>query len=98
MLYFNSIPKILTPDVNGEGILLTNLMARSEIIPSLLNNPMMFYKYDIQEGDTPEIIADKYYGDSYRYWIVLFANQIGIHFIRSIINLIIEIIFIKCFF
>lgn len=76
MLYFNSIPKILTPDVNGEGILLTNLMARSEIIPSLLNNPMMFYKYDIQEGDTPEIIADKYYGDSYRYWIVLFANQI----------------------
>lgn len=76
MLYFNSIPKILTPDVNGEGILLTNLMARSEIIPSLLNNPMMFYKYDIQEGDTPEIIADKYYGDSYRYWIVLYANQI----------------------
>jgi hypothetical protein len=76
MLYFNSIPKILTPDVNGAGILLTNLMARSEIIPSLLNNPMMFYKYDIQEGDTPEIIADKYYGDSYRYWIVLYANQI----------------------
>lgn len=76
MLYFESIPKILTPDVNGDGIILTNLMTRSEIIPSLLNNPMMFYKYDIQEGDTPEIVADKYYGDSYRYWVVLYANQI----------------------
>ena len=76
MLYFNSMPKILTPDVNGDGILLTNLMTRSELIPSLLNNPMMFYKYDIQDGDTPEIVADKYYGDSYRYWIVLYANQI----------------------
>ena len=76
MLYFESIPKILTPDVNGDGIILTNLMARSEIIPSLLNNPMMFYKYDIQEGDTPEIVADKYYGDSYRYWVVLYGNQI----------------------
>ena len=76
MLYFNSIPKILTPDVNGDGIVLTNLMTRSELIPSLLNNPMMFYKYDIQEGDTPEIVADKYYGDSYRYWVVLYANQI----------------------
>ena len=38
MLYFNSMPKILTPDVNGDGILLTNLMTRSELIPSLLNN------------------------------------------------------------
>lgn len=76
MLYFESMPKILTPDVNGNGIVMTNLMARSEIIPSLLNNPMMFYKYDIQEGDTPEIVADKYYGDSYRYWIVLYANEI----------------------
>ena len=76
MLYFESMPKILTPDVNGNGIVMTNLMVRSEIIPSLLNNPMMFYKYDIQEGDTPEIVADKYYGDSYRYWIVLYANEI----------------------
>lgn len=76
MLYFNSMPKIITPDVNGDGIILTNLMARTELIPSLLNNPMLFYKYDIQESDTPEIIADKYYGDSYRYWVVLYANQI----------------------
>ena len=76
MLYFNSIPKILTPDVNGDGILLTNLMVRSELIPSLITNPLLFYKYDIQDGDTPEIIAHKYYGDSYRYWIVLYANQI----------------------
>jgi hypothetical protein len=76
MLYFESMPKILTPDVNGNGIVLTNLMARSELIPSLLNNPMMFYKYDIQDGDTPEIVANKYYGDSYRYWVVLYANQI----------------------
>jgi hypothetical protein len=30
----------------------------------------------VQDGDTPEIVAYKYYGDSYRYWIVLFANQI----------------------
>ena len=29
-----------------------------------------------RDGDTPESIAYKYYGESYRYWIVLFANQI----------------------
>lgn len=76
MLYFNSIPKTLTHGVKGEVIILTNLMNRSELIPTLVDNPMIFYKYDIQEGDTPEIVADKYYGNSYRYWIVLYANQI----------------------
>lgn len=70
------MPKIATIDYVGNKIVLTNLMIRTEIIPSLLNNPLLFYVYNIQDGDTPEIIADKYYGDPYRYWIVLFGNQI----------------------
>ena len=76
MQYFSTLPKIIYRDPSGVSSLYTNLMARASIIPNLLNNPLVFYKYDIQEGDTPEIIAYKYYGDSYRYWIVLFANQI----------------------
>ena len=76
MMYFNSFPKILTTDYNNSGIVLTNIINRIELIPSLLKNPLAFYSYDIQEGDTPEIIANKYYGDSYRYWLVLFSNQI----------------------
>ena len=51
-------------------------MARVSIVPEVLKNPMVYYKYDIQEGDTPEIIAHKYYDDPYRYWIVLFANKL----------------------
>lgn len=76
MKYFQSFPQIATIDYVGNNVVLTNIMLRSEIVPSLLNNPLLFYSYDIQESDTPEIIAEKYYGDSYRYWIVLFANQI----------------------
>jgi hypothetical protein len=29
----------------------------------------------MQEGDTPEIIASKYYGDPERHWIVMLAND-----------------------
>jgi Base plate wedge protein 53 len=76
MKYFQSLPKIASIDYSGNLITLTNLMVRSEIIPGLLRNPLLFYSYDIQDGDTPEIIAHKYYGDSYRYWLVLFANLI----------------------
>ena len=76
MKYFETLPKVITTDYRNNALLLTNIMARAEIIPALLSNPLIFYSYDIQEGDSPEIIAHKYYGDSYRYWLVLFANQI----------------------
>ena len=40
-----------------------------------MDTALAFYSYDIQDGDTPDIVADKYYGDSYRYWMVPYANQ-----------------------
>jgi len=76
MQYFDSLPKMLYTDAGGNSKVMTNIMARVSIIPQILNNPAIYYEYDIQEGDTPEIIAHKYYGDSYRYWLVLFANQL----------------------
>jgi hypothetical protein len=76
MQYFDTLPKIIQTDSNRTSIILTNLMARVSIVPEFLKNPVIYYDYDIQEGDTPETIAYKYYGDSYRYWIVLFTNQI----------------------
>lgn len=76
MFYFDTLPKIITPDENGNPIILTNLITRAKLIEQLRNNPMLFYEYSIQDGDTPEIIAEKYYNDSYRYWIVLLSNEI----------------------
>jgi len=76
MYYFNTFPKVLTVDYNGNGILLTNIMKRVELMPSLKDNSLAFYSYDLQEGDTPDIVANKYYGNSYRYWLPLFSSQI----------------------
>lgn len=75
MKYFDSLPLISVTDSAGNSQLYRNLMARLSVIPSLFNDPLLYYTYDIQEGDTPEIVAHKYYGDTYRYWIVLFSNQ-----------------------
>jgi hypothetical protein len=76
MSYFNTLPKILTNDNKNNAIVLTNIMARAELVQNLMTNPLVFYDYNIQDGDTPDIVASKYYGDSYRYWLVLFSNQI----------------------
>jgi hypothetical protein len=75
MQYFDTLPKIIHTNNNGISTIMTNLMARVSILPEILKNPMVYYKYDVQDGDTPEIVAYKYYDDPYRYWIVLFANK-----------------------
>lgn len=75
MQYFTQFPTINTTDYNGNSVTVVNIMERVEIIPQLLNNSLLFYSYDIQDSDTPDIIASKYYNDSYRYWMVPFANQ-----------------------
>ena len=76
MLYFDTFPLVIASDYKNNAILLTNLMARVQIIPSLLRNPLLFYSYDVKESDRPDIVANKYYDDSNKYWMVLFANEI----------------------
>jgi len=76
MLYFDSFPLVVASDYKNNAILLTNLMARVDIIPSLLKNPLLFYSYDLKESDRPDILAHKYYDDSNKYWMILYANEI----------------------
>lgn len=73
--YFQNLPKVVYTK-NGNSVLYTNLLARASVRPSILKNPLVYYDYDIQDSDTPEIIAFKYYGDVYRFWMVLLPNNI----------------------
>lgn len=76
MKYFSTLPNVVCQDRNGNKFVLRNIMSRAEMLPELTKNVELFYGYSIQEGDTPESVAYKYYGDQYRYWIVLFSNGI----------------------
>jgi len=76
--YFNYFPKTFYSNDNASTGLdsVTNIIARFGFEKSLKNNSSAFYKYQIQESDTPEIIAHKYYGSAERHWIVLLFNDI----------------------
>ena len=76
MKYFNSLPLLINKDSNNNSYLLKNILIRTKLVSELSRNPMIFYKYSIQESDTPESIAYKYYGDQYRYWLIFMANEI----------------------
>lgn len=81
--YFDNFPSILYANLNnpnavaqGDFKQVVNIFTRVAMLQSVLNNISAFYTYPVQDSDTPDIIAQKLYGDSTLYWLVLFANQI----------------------
>lgn len=54
----------------------TDLTFRVGIIKDVLNGIDTYYEYSITDSDTPEILADKVYGNPEAHWIILYANNI----------------------
>ena len=52
-----------------------NLLFRTSIIREALTNSSSYIKYVIRDGDTPEILAAKVYGDPQAHWMILYAND-----------------------
>lgn len=55
---------------------ITNLLKRVKYIDDLRNNSIMYYEYEIQDGERPDVIAHKIYGDSEKHWLILYVNDI----------------------
>ena len=76
-MYFASFPAIFYDskgDGNPKGV--TNLLRRVAIRSKVKTNTMLFDTYDVKEGETPEMIAHKLYGDAQLHWVILLINDI----------------------
>jgi hypothetical protein len=76
--YFNYFPKTFYSNLESSTYLdlVTNLISRASFQESLKSNLAAYYKYDIQDSDTPEIIASKIYGSPEKHWVILLLNDI----------------------
>jgi hypothetical protein len=52
-----------------------NLLFRTAVIREALTNSSSYMRYIIRDGDTPEILASKIYGDPQAHWMILYAND-----------------------
>jgi hypothetical protein len=78
-MYFENLPNVYYDLVGQAGvspIITKNIMSRAKIRQAVLDNTLVQYTYTVRDGETPEIIAAKYYDDPNKHWIVLLANQI----------------------
>src|SRR6056300_680965 len=76
-MFFSKFPKMLY-DIDGNGNLkiVTDLLRRVKIRNAVRDSFSLFDKYDVQNGETPESIAFKVYGDAKYHYIILILNNI----------------------
>jgi len=79
--YFNKFPtinyKISTETDDFTSFeQITDITVRIGVIQTVLNNTADYYDILLRDGDTPDIVADKFYGDSEAHWLVMLTNKI----------------------
>jgi hypothetical protein len=78
MSYFSLFPVTMyDPHGVGNQKLATNILKRVRVRANMRKEFVMLDPYDIQEGETPEIVADKHHGSPYFHWVVMILNNIN---------------------
>lgn len=76
-MYFQKFPVTFYSLDDRQSVqLITNLLLRVIVSQELKDNFSAYDEYDVQDGDTPEILAYKFYGDSNLHWLILHLNEI----------------------
>jgi len=77
MSYFSKFPKI-TYDMKGNSVrkLLPDILRRVKLRTTFKSGGILFDKYDVKEGERPEDVAFKWFGDPELHWIILMTNNV----------------------
>ena len=77
MSYFSKFP-LFAYDIknNNNYKLLPDILRRVKLRATIKSGGMLFDKYDVKEGEKPEDVAYKWFGDAELHWVILMTNNI----------------------
>jgi hypothetical protein len=76
-MYFEQFPVIYYDAVgNSNPKVVTHLLKRVALHSKASETVALFDTYDVRNGETPEMIAHKYYDDAEYHWVILLVNNI----------------------
>lgn len=79
-MYFKDFPEFLYDFKYGNTAdtkmsVVTDITRNIRFRKEVLENYSLYDEYDIKDGETPEIIAEKVYGNAQYHWIIMLTNQ-----------------------
>ena len=77
MTYFSRFPLMAYRIKEGDPLkLMPQIIKRVKLRQNIKNGLLIFDKYNVKEGENPEDIATKLYGDPTLHWVVLMVNNV----------------------
>lgn len=78
MAFFDRFP-LINYDINKDGNLklATDILKRVAVKDEIINNTNYIQPYAIIDGETPEMVSEKFYGSPGHHWVVLLFNKIN---------------------
>ena len=78
-MYFKDFPRFYYDFKQNDGStkssIVTDITRNIRFRRDILSNVTLYDLYDIQDGDTPEIIAEKVYGNPQYHWVIMLLNE-----------------------
>lgn len=76
MSYFNKFPFIKDYSIQGKFYTGMNITVRTGFGSDVKTNEQYYMDYNVKDGETPEMLADRMYDDASMYWVILMMNDI----------------------
>ena len=77
MSYFNRFPMMIYDMKNNDNYkLLPDILRRVRQKNVIKSGQFIFDTYDVKDGETPETIAYKWFGDAQLHWVILMTNNV----------------------
>ena len=73
--YFPTIPYDSFDDSLQHKVV-TDIFRRVRSTLEARQDRSVYYKYDVKDTETPDIVSYKYYGEAQYYWVILLMNQL----------------------
>jgi hypothetical protein len=77
--YFSHFPSIsydIEGNLNAKEIIATNIFAKFSLSDKIMDNTLIYYKYDVGDNERADIISYNYYGDVKYTWLIYVVNNI----------------------
>ena len=77
MSYFSRFPKMVYDMKNNDNYkLLPDILRRVKHRNAIKQGQFVFDNYDVKDGEKPEDVAFKWFGDAELHWVILMTNNV----------------------
>jgi hypothetical protein len=77
-MYFRGFSQLLYDFKVGNRVedkVVTDITKNVRFRTALLENVTVYDIYDMRDGETPEMVAEKFYGNPLLHWVIMLANN-----------------------